>query len=53
MILARHYDVINKLDLEFDITGSDIDDIDKFELEEQDDLREFFEDDVSDQRDLF
>lgn len=43
----------NKLDLESDGTGLDITDIGKFELEEQDDLREFFEDDVSDQTDLF
>ncbi len=43
----------NKLNLEFDGTGLDVDDIDKFELEEHDDLREFFEDDVPDQTDLF
>lgn len=36
-----------------DVVETDIDDFDKFEFEEQDDLREFFEDyDISDTKDL-
>lgn len=36
-----------------DMVETDLDDLDKFEFEEQDDLREFFEDhDISDTIDL-
>ena len=38
--------IYNKLD----VVETDLDDLDKFEFEEQDDLREFFED--SDTKDL-
>lgn len=37
----------------FDVVETDLEDLDKFEFEEHDDLREFFEDyDISETKDL-
>lgn len=42
----------NLVSEKFDISERDHDELDKFEFEEQDELREFFEDDISDEKDL-
>lgn len=43
----------NPVHKKFDMVETDLDDLDKFEFEEQDNLREFFENyDVSETKDL-
>ncbi len=43
----------NSISKKLDVAETDIDDLDKFEFEERDDLREFFEDyDISYTKDL-
>jgi len=43
----------NSIYKKLDVVETDLDDIDKFEFEERDDLREFFEDyDISDTKDM-
>ncbi len=42
----------NLVSEKLDIAEIDHDELDKFEFEEQDELREFFEDDISDEKDL-
>jgi hypothetical protein len=44
---------MNPIYKKLDVIETDIDDLDKFEFEDHDDLREFFEDsDLSDTKDL-
>jgi len=43
----------NSISKKLDVAETDVDDLDKFEFEDHDDLREFFEDsDFSDTKDL-